>query len=52
MGSKGDLHRIIAHVAAGRLKTVVAEVMPLDQVAAAHQLLEERKIFGKIVLKP
>jgi NADPH:quinone reductase-like Zn-dependent oxidoreductase len=31
---------------------VVDRVMPLDQAADAHRLLEERRIFGKIILTP
>ena len=52
MGSKGDLHDICAHVAAGRLRPVVDRVLPLSQVREAHQLLSERQQFGKIVLSP
>jgi NADPH:quinone reductase-like Zn-dependent oxidoreductase len=50
MGSKGSLFRILRHVEAGKLKPVVDRVMPLWSAAEAHRLLEERKVFGKIVL--
>jgi NADPH:quinone reductase-like Zn-dependent oxidoreductase len=52
MAPKGDLYPILAHVAAGRLKPVIDRVMPLEQAAEAHRLLEERRPFGKIVLVP
>jgi NADPH:quinone reductase-like Zn-dependent oxidoreductase len=52
MGSKGDLHDICAHVAAGRLRPVVDRVLPRSQVREAHKLLAERQQFGKIVLSP
>ncbi len=52
MGSKGDLRRIIRLVSQGQLRPVVDRVLPLDRVAEAHQLLEEREVFGKIVLEP
>ena len=52
MGSKGDLVRLIDWLGQGRLKPVVGQVLRLDQVRDAHQLLEERKVFGKVVLVP
>lgn len=51
MGSKGELHRILPLLFSGKLKSVVAEVLPLAQVARAHELLESRAVFGKIVLE-
>lgn len=51
MGSKGDLFDILRHVEAGRLRPVVDRVMPLWEAVEAHRLLEDRKVFGKIVLK-
>ena len=52
MGTLGELHEVLAHVAAGRLKPVVDSVLPLSQVAEAHRRIEAREVFGKIVLKP
>lgn len=51
MGPKGDLFEILRHVEAGRLRPVVDRVMPLWSAAEAHRLLEERKVFGKVVLE-
>ena len=51
MGSKGELHRLLPLVFSGKLRPVVAEVLPLAEVARAHRLLEERAVFGKIVLE-
>jgi NADPH:quinone reductase-like Zn-dependent oxidoreductase len=50
MGSKGELFEILRHVEAGRLRPVVDRVMPLWSAGDAHRLLEERKVFGKVVL--
>lgn len=50
MGSKGDLFKILRFVEEKKLRPVVDRVMPLWNVAEAHQLLEDRKVFGKIVL--
>ena len=52
MGSKGDLLRVLPHLASGALRPVVDRVLPLAEAAQAHTLLEQRKVFGKIVLTP
>lgn len=52
MGSKADLLAVLSHVAAGRLAPVVDRVMPLAEAAEAHRLLENRAVFGKLVLTP
>jgi NADPH:quinone reductase-like Zn-dependent oxidoreductase len=52
MGSKGDLFEVLKHVAAGKLRPVVHAVLPLDEAARGHQLLEARQVFGKVVLTP
>ncbi len=51
MGSKGHLHEALGLVASGRVRPVVDRVMPLSQAREAHELLEGRKVFGKIVLE-
>jgi NADPH:quinone reductase-like Zn-dependent oxidoreductase len=50
MGRKADLLAVLEHVAAGRLKPVVHAVLPLAAAADGHRLLEERAVFGKVVL--
>jgi NADPH:quinone reductase-like Zn-dependent oxidoreductase len=52
MGSKAELCEVLKHAEAGRLKPVVDRVMPLSEAREAHRLIEERQIFGKIVLIP
>jgi NADPH:quinone reductase-like Zn-dependent oxidoreductase len=51
MAPKGDLYPILDLVAAGRLTPVVHQVLPLWEAARAHELLETRAPFGKLVLK-
>ncbi len=50
MGSKSHLIEALEHVKKGKLKPVLGKVLSLDEAAAAHRLLESRKVFGKIVL--
>ena len=50
MGSKADLLAAMAHVRAGRLRPVVDRSVPLWDARAAHEALEARRVFGKIVL--
>ncbi|GAA2734626.1 zinc-binding dehydrogenase [Streptomyces nogalater] len=41
-----------ADAARGDLRTVVHEVLPLDQAERAHRAMDEGKVFGRIVLTP
>ena len=56
MGSDGwrrqDLIDLLAAVRDGRITPVIGAVLPLDQTAEGHRLLEEREIFGKAIVKP
>ncbi|HZM00481.1 MAG TPA: zinc-binding dehydrogenase, partial [Planctomycetota bacterium] len=52
MGSRGELHQIVGLVAAGKLKPVIDRTLPLSEVREAHEALEQREQFGKIVLVP
>jgi len=50
MGTMGELHEVLSHVFAGRLKPVVDRVFPLSEIRAAHEYLEKSQMFGKVVL--
>jgi NADPH:quinone reductase-like Zn-dependent oxidoreductase len=52
MGTMGELHEVLGHVFAGRLKAVVDHVFALRDIRAAHEYLEKSQMFGKIVLNP
>ena len=52
MGRKGDLMTIMNLIGQGKLKPVIDRVLPLTEVRQAHQIIEEGKHFGKIVLVP
>jgi NADPH:quinone reductase-like Zn-dependent oxidoreductase len=50
MGSKGDLVEALPLILDGRLRATVDRVMPLWEARAAHEALEGRGVFGKVVL--
>jgi NADPH:quinone reductase-like Zn-dependent oxidoreductase len=52
MGTMGDLHEVLSHVFAKRLKPIVDRAFPLSEAAEAHRYLESSQMFGKVVLNP
>jgi len=52
MGTMSELHEVLGHVFAGRLKPVIDRAFPLKEIRAAHEYLEKSQMFGKIVLNP
>src|SRR5580693_4239788 len=52
MGTMGELHEVLRHVFAGRLKPVVDRAFPLSELRAAHEYMEKSQMFGKIVVNP
>ncbi|HEX9500257.1 MAG TPA: zinc-binding dehydrogenase [Thermoanaerobaculia bacterium] len=50
MGSLAELHEIMKHVEAGRLRPVIDRVLPIGEIREAHRVLENREAFGKVVL--
>jgi NADPH:quinone reductase-like Zn-dependent oxidoreductase len=52
MGRRSELHEVLRFVADGRLRPVVDSVMPLAEARRAHERIEAREHFGKIVLVP
>ena len=51
MGTLGELHTVLGCFARGELEPVVGRVLPLADVAEAHQLLERREVAGKLALR-
>jgi NADPH:quinone reductase len=47
----GPLQRVAAELAAGRLRSIVSDVLALDQAAEAHRRLEAGHRQGKLVLE-
>jgi NADPH:quinone reductase-like Zn-dependent oxidoreductase len=52
MGTMSELHEVLGHVFAGRLKPVIDHKVPLKEIRAAHEYMEKSQMFGKIVLNP
>jgi NADPH:quinone reductase-like Zn-dependent oxidoreductase len=49
--TKLDLEAMMPMLGAGKLKTIIDKVFPLEQAAEAHTYLESAKQFGKILLR-
>ena len=56
LGSNGwmrdDVHKLLEMVADGKLTPVIDRELPLEEVNEAFRLIEDREVFGKVVLKP
>jgi NADPH:quinone reductase-like Zn-dependent oxidoreductase len=52
MGTMGEFHDVMKHVFKGKLKPVVDKVFPLQEARAAHEYLQNSRMFGKVVLVP
>lgn len=50
--TKEDIATLLDYVATGRIKPVVSHVLPLSQGREAEWLLEQRAVFGKVLLVP
>ena len=51
MGRKDDLRQIVEMAARGAIRSVVDRTFSLEEAAAAHEALESRQVFGKVVLE-
>ena len=47
-----ELHEVLRHVFAGRLKLLVDSVFPMREIRDAPTYMESSQMFGKIVLRP
>jgi len=50
MGSNAELGTVLEWIERDALRPVVAETLPMAELAAAHEKLASRAVFGKIVL--
>ena len=52
MGTMGELYEVLRFFDRGLLKPVVDKVFPLSELRAAHEHLENKRQFGKVVAAP
>jgi NADPH:quinone reductase-like Zn-dependent oxidoreductase len=52
MGSKAELLEAMKFVKDGKIRAVVDRVLPLSEARQAHEVIENRGHFGKVVLEP
>jgi NADPH:quinone reductase-like Zn-dependent oxidoreductase len=52
MGTLGELHDVLALIGRRELRPVIDRVFPLSEIRAAHERLENKEQFGKIVVIP
>ena len=50
MGSHEDMREIVAMLNRGKIKPAIHEVFPLERASDAHQAMDGRNFFGKLVL--
>jgi len=52
MGTLGDLHQVLKFIFKKELKPVIDRIYPLSEIRAAHERLENKEQFGKVVVIP
>ncbi len=51
-GSRRDAEWALQAAAAGKIRAVIDRVLPLREAAAAHRMLEQQQVIGKLLLSP
>jgi NADPH:quinone reductase-like Zn-dependent oxidoreductase len=52
MGTLGDLHRVLQFIFRKKVRPVIDKVYPLSEIRAAHDRIEKKEQFGKVVVVP
>ncbi len=52
MGGKGELLEVLKFIGQRKVRAVIDSVFPLSEAAAAQKKMEDRDLFGKIILHP
>ena len=47
-----NLNALMDLISEGKMKPVIDEVLPLERAAEGLELIENRKVFGKVVVTP
>lgn len=52
MGNRQDFQDALNWVARGEVQPVIDRVVPLEDITEAHRVIENRDVFGKVVVRP
>ena len=52
MGANADIDAVLDRVWDGTFEPQIRDVLPMSEIATAHELLENREGFGKVVIVP
>ncbi|MFB6300119.1 MAG: zinc-binding dehydrogenase [Halobacteriales archaeon] len=52
MGNRQDFRDVISLAERGKISPVIDSVLSLDEIATGHRRIEDREVFGKIVIEP
>ena len=52
LGTTSELQTIIRLAEQGKLTPIIAQILPLQEAAEAHRIIEARENFGKVCLQP
>jgi NADPH:quinone reductase-like Zn-dependent oxidoreductase len=52
LGTMEDTLAAVRHLSAGHFQPLIGPVLPLEEVAEGHRLLEEGQAVGKVIIKP
>ncbi|MGH7767615.1 MAG: zinc-binding dehydrogenase [Candidatus Binatia bacterium] len=50
--NRRDVERALEAADAGKIRAIIDRTMPLGEAAAAHRIMEEKQIVGKMILDP
>jgi len=52
MGNHAQFRDVLSLVARGELEPQIDRVLPLEEIAEGHRVIQGREVFGKVVLRP
>ena len=52
MGTMGELHQVLKFIFRKQLRPVIDRVYPLAEIREAHERIERKEQFGKVILTP
>ncbi len=52
MWQQEDLKSLLDLVQQGKLTPIIDRVLPIEEIQEAHRVIEEREIFGKVIVRP